>query len=107
MLQKAAFVWEGGQHGGGPGGSGKCGGAPGGQGQGNLVHWMSVMAEHMNNVTTNHHDGIHYMAAWNSGVDVSSPLTTLSNNIDKYYERKTKFILSCFEEGSLVEQSIT
>lgn len=80
MLQKAAFVWEGGQHGGGPGGSGKCGGAPGGQGQGNLVHWMSVMAEHMNNVTTNHHDGIHYMAAWNSGVDVSTTLT-LSNNI--------------------------
>lgn len=82
MLQKAAFVWEGGQHGGGPGGSGKCGGAPGGQGQGNLVHWMSVMAEHMNNVTTNHHDGIHYMAAWNSGVDVSTTLT-FSNNMGK------------------------
>lgn len=78
MFQKAAFVWEGagGQHGGGgsagvSGAHGKCGGPAGGQGQGNLVHWMSVMAEHMNNVGTNHHDGIHYMA-WNGGVEVSS-----------------------------------
>ncbi|XP_054267281.1 uncharacterized protein LOC128989415 [Macrosteles quadrilineatus] len=77
--QKAAFVWEGagGQHGGGgsagvSGAHGKCGGPAGGQGQGNLVHWMSVMAEHMNNVGTNHHDGIHYMA-WNGGVEQCGP----------------------------------
>lgn len=76
MLQKAAFVWEGGQHGGGggPGGSGghsKCGGPASGQSQGGLVHWMSVMAEHMNNVTgSNHHDAVHYM--WNGGVEVST-----------------------------------
>ncbi|XP_054269625.1 zinc finger protein rotund-like isoform X2 [Macrosteles quadrilineatus] len=77
--KKAAFVWEGagGQHGGGgsagvSGAHGKCGGPAGGQGQGNLVHWMSVMAEHMNNVGTNHHDGIHYMA-WNGGVEQCGP----------------------------------
>ncbi|XP_046671630.1 zinc finger protein rotund-like isoform X2 [Homalodisca vitripennis] len=77
--KKAAFVWEGSQHGGGGGGGpgvsgghGKCGGPAGGQGQGGLVHWMSaVMAEHMNNVSTNHHDGIHYM--WNSGVEQCGP----------------------------------
>ena len=33
-----------------------------------LVHWMSVMAEHMNNP---HHDAVHYM--WN-GMEVSVPL---------------------------------
>lgn len=77
LLQKAAFVWEGSQHGGGGGGPGvsaghgKCGGPTGGQGQGGLVHWMSaVMAEHMNSVGTNHHDGLHYM--WNGGVEVSA-----------------------------------
>jgi len=105
LLQKAAFVWSspaepsphpphvhhpggGGVHPGGPGAVAVSagsksggGGAPGGPGghQGNptqgLVHWMSVMAEHMNSAAANpHHDpaaaaAVHYMT-WN-GVEVS------------------------------------
>ena len=105
LLQKAAFVWSspaepsphpphvhhpggGGVHPGGPGavavsagsksGGGGAAGGPGGH-QGNptqgLVHWMSVMAEHMNSAAGNpHHDpaaaaAVHYMT-WN-GVEVS------------------------------------
>ncbi|XP_039291425.1 zinc finger protein rotund isoform X3 [Nilaparvata lugens] len=80
--EKAALVWgEGGaQHGGATGGSaGVKSGGPGGQGGGGqgqggagLVHWMSVMAEHMNTVSgtaPHHHDAaaVHYM--WNGAVD--------------------------------------
>ena len=103
-MQKAAFVWSspaepsphpphvhhpggGGVHPAGPGavavsagsksGGGGAAGGPGGH-QGNptqgLVHWMSVMAEHMNSAAANpHHDpaaaAVHYMT-WN-GVEVS------------------------------------
>ena len=58
-------------------GGGGAAGGPGGH-QGNptqgLVHWMSVMAEHMNSAAANpHHDpaaaaAVHYMT-WN-GVEV-------------------------------------
>lgn len=82
--KSAAFVWssEQGHHGhnvsGISGGANKCNsgqgvsssGTGGGQPQG-LVHWMSVMAEHMNNAasTPHHHDPVHYM--WNGVSDVS------------------------------------
>ncbi|XP_023711216.1 zinc finger protein rotund isoform X3 [Cryptotermes secundus] len=105
--KKAAFVWSspaepsphpphvhhpggGGIHPGGPGAVAVSagskpggGGAPGGPGghQGNptqgLVHWMSVMAEHMNSAAGNpHHDpaaaaAVHYMT-WN-GVEQCGP----------------------------------
>lgn len=71
-LQKAAFVWssppqasEVSSHGGGKTGGVVAGGTPPGGGtpgsaQG-LVHWMSVMAEHMNNP---HSHDVHYM--WNN-----------------------------------------
>ncbi|KAG8322626.1 hypothetical protein J6590_020330 [Homalodisca vitripennis] len=97
-LSKAAFVWEGSQHGGGGGGGpgvsgghGKCGGPAGGQGQGGLVHWMSaVMAEHMNNVSTNHHDGIHYM--WNSGVE-SGRVNRSGRNQNRYQNNNTEVLV--------------
>lgn len=95
LFQKGAFVW-GGDGGGnqsaagtpGPGASPAAGCSPAAgashashaasqgtqssQGQNptqGLVHWMSVMAEHM--TTNSHHDpaAVHYM--WNGGVDVS------------------------------------
>lgn len=53
----------------GPGGKGGGGGGPGPGNQG-LVHWMSVMAEHMNSGGNPHHDGVHYM--WNGAVEVST-----------------------------------
>lgn len=70
--QKAAFVWssppqasEVSSHGGGKTGGVVAGGTPpGGATPGSaqgLVHWMNVMAEHMNNPHT--HD-VHYM--WNN-----------------------------------------
>ncbi len=52
-----------GAHPGPPKGGG--GGGPNGQG---LVHWMSVMAEHMNSAGGS--DGVHYM--WNGAVEVST-----------------------------------
>ncbi|KAI5756064.1 hypothetical protein M8J77_021703 [Diaphorina citri] len=88
----AAFVWSSASEpphnvaGGGTGSTGhsnKCvpvaGGPTGGGPQGNqappqgLVHWMSVMAEHMNNAANNvaHHDAVHYM--WNGAVDQCGP----------------------------------
>ncbi|XP_066907855.1 zinc finger protein rotund-like isoform X2 [Halyomorpha halys] len=65
---KKGGVW-GESGGGGATNSGRCGGggASGQQGQG-LVHWMSVMAEHMNTVAA--HDSPHYM--WN-GVEQCPP----------------------------------
>ncbi|KAL1139924.1 hypothetical protein AAG570_006901 [Ranatra chinensis] len=58
---------SGGGGGGGGGGSGGGAGGSSGGAQGGLVHWMSVMAEHMNTVgASNHHDPttpVHYM--WN------------------------------------------
>lgn len=82
-MQKPAFLWssEQGHNGhnaasGLSSGANKCnpgqtvsGGAAAGTGPG-FAHWMSVMAEHMNNAasTPHHHDPVHYM--WN-GVDVS------------------------------------
>ncbi|KAK3916046.1 Zinc finger protein rotund, partial [Frankliniella fusca] len=66
--EEKAFVWsqaDGGQqapgaHPGPP--KGGAGGGPNGQG---LVHWMSVMAEHMNSAGGS--DGVHYM--WNGAVE--------------------------------------
>ncbi|KAE8747002.1 hypothetical protein FOCC_FOCC006257, partial [Frankliniella occidentalis] len=66
--EEKAFVWsqaDGGQQ--APGGhpmppKGAGGGGPNGQG---LVHWMSVMAEHMNSAGGS--DGVHYM--WNGAVE--------------------------------------
>ncbi len=64
------------------GGGNKCnsgqGVSGGGAGSGpGLAHWMSVMAEHMNNAasTPHHHDPVHYM--WN-GVDVSTKIITVA-----------------------------
>lgn len=70
---KAALVWPPGGEGSHNKGAGVAGGVGGSSPptsqqaapQG-LVHWMSVMAEHMNNP---HHDAVHYM--WN-GVEVST-----------------------------------
>ncbi|KAK9721057.1 hypothetical protein QE152_g21729 [Popillia japonica] len=53
---KKAFGWEGAQSGGSP--SGPQGGGVGTQGAQGLVHWMSVMAEHMDPAVS------HYMS-WN------------------------------------------
>ncbi|CAB3381704.1 Hypothetical predicted protein [Cloeon dipterum] len=84
--KKAAFVWSSpppasevsSAHGGGKGGGVVAGGTPPGaatpgSAQG-LVHWMSVMAEHMNNPHT--HD-VHYM--WNN-VEVSISISPISTN---------------------------
>lgn len=67
-LQKAAYVWGQEQghapNGGSPKGPGPHHGPhgpPGGPTQG-LVHWMSVMAEHMTNAS--HDNPVHYM--WNN-----------------------------------------
>lgn len=57
-LQKA-FGWDGAQSGGSP--SGPQSGGVGGQGAQGLVHWMSVMAEHMDPAMS------HYMS-WNQEV---------------------------------------
>lgn len=61
MLQKA-FGWDGTQSGGSP--SGPQSGGVGGQGAQGLVHWMSVMAEHMDPAVS------HYMS-WNQEVRLS------------------------------------
>ncbi|CAB0012263.1 unnamed protein product [Nesidiocoris tenuis] len=74
--RKGGLVWGSGECGGSGGGSvasnSRCGGPGGPQqgGQGGLVHWMSVMAEHMNTVAA--HDSVppHYMA-WNGAVEVN------------------------------------
>ncbi|KAK8377042.1 hypothetical protein O3P69_013588 [Scylla paramamosain] len=74
----AALVWPPGGEGSHNKGAGVAGGVGGSSPptsqqaapQG-LVHWMSVMAEHMNNP---HHDAVHYM--WN-GVEVSVPRRTV------------------------------
>lgn len=58
LLQKA-FGWDGTQSGGSP--SGPQSGGVGGQGAQGLVHWMSVMAEHMDPAVS------HYMS-WNQEV---------------------------------------
>ena len=65
----------------------KCGSGQGvtassGSGPG-LAHWMSVMAEHMNNAasTPHHHDPVHYM--WNGGVEVSAHNFTSSLKVQK------------------------
>lgn len=73
LVPKAALVWPPGGEGSHNKGAGVAGGVGGSSPptsqqaapQG-LVHWMSVMAEHMNNP---HHDAVHYM--WN-GVEVST-----------------------------------
>lgn len=73
---QAALVWPPGGEGSHNKGAGVAGGVGGSSPptsqqaapQG-LVHWMSVMAEHMNNP---HHDAVHYM--WN-GVEVSTHQT--------------------------------
>lgn len=57
-LQKA-FGWDGTQSGGSP--AGPQSGGVGGQGAQGLVHWMSVMAEHMDPAVS------HYMS-WNQDV---------------------------------------
>lgn len=75
ILQKGGLVWGGGEGGGGSGGTAsvgptnsRCGAGPAPQqGQG-LVHWMSVMAEHMNTVAAHDSTPVHYM--WNGGVEV-------------------------------------
>nr|XP_034836854.1 uncharacterized protein LOC117993211 [Maniola hyperantus] len=74
----SAFVWSGGGVGGG-GGQEQAAAQPaavpsgtsGGGGAQGLVHWMSVMAEHMGG---GHHDPSHYaLPPWNNGgVDVST-----------------------------------
>ena len=48
---------------GGGSGGGKWGGAAASGAGNGLVHWMSVMAEHINTTPTPHSDGVHYM--WN------------------------------------------
>lgn len=58
LFQKA-FGWDSGQTGGSP--SGPQTGGVGGQGAQGLVHWMSVMAEHMDPTVS------HYMG-WNQEV---------------------------------------
>lgn len=64
MFQKA-FGWEGGQSGGSPGGGGpQPGTTVAGQGAQGLVHWMSVMAEHMDPAVQ------HYMS-WNQDVSTT------------------------------------
>ncbi|XP_017777838.1 PREDICTED: uncharacterized protein LOC108563618, partial [Nicrophorus vespilloides] len=55
-FDQKAFGWEGGQSGGSP--SGPQSGGVGSQGAQGLVHWMSVMAEHMDPAVQ------HYMS-WN------------------------------------------
>jgi hypothetical protein len=60
FLQKA-FGWDGAQSGGSP--SGPQSGGVGGQGAQGLVHWMSVMAEHMDPAMS------HYMS-WNQEVSI-------------------------------------
>lgn len=59
FLFQKAFGWDGAQSGGSP--SGPQGGGVGGQGAQGLVHWMSVMAEHMDPAVS------HYMS-WNQEV---------------------------------------
>lgn len=59
FLFQKAFGWDGAQSGGNP--SGPQGGGVGGQGAQGLVHWMSVMAEHMDPAVS------HYMS-WNQEV---------------------------------------
>nr|CAH7712777.1 unnamed protein product [Callosobruchus chinensis] len=58
-FDQKAFGWDGGQTGGSP--SGPQAGGVGGQGAQGLVHWMSVMAEHMDPAMS------HYMS-WNQEV---------------------------------------
>lgn len=81
LFLQAALVWPPGGEGSHNKGAGVAGGVGGSSPptsqqaapQG-LVHWMSVMAEHMNNP---HHDAMHYM--WN-GVEVrqtSSQFTSM------------------------------
>lgn len=60
FLFQKAFGWDGAQSGGSP--SGPQGGGVGGQGAQGLVHWMSVMAEHMDPAVS------HYMS-WNQEVN--------------------------------------
>lgn len=67
FLFQKAFGWDGAQSGGNP--SGPQGGGVGGQGAQGLVHWMSVMAEHIDPAVS------HYMS-WNQ--DVSTPKPYLS-----------------------------
>ncbi|XP_073989029.1 zinc finger protein rotund-like isoform X2 [Rhodnius prolixus] len=76
--EKGGLVWGGGEGGGGSGGTAsvgptnsRCGAGPAPQqGQG-LVHWMSVMAEHMNTVAAHDSTPVHYM--WNGGVEQCGP----------------------------------
>lgn len=58
-----AFGWDPSQTGGSP--AGPQGGGMGGQGAQGLVHWMSVMAEHMDPAVS------HYMG-WNQEVRIHS-----------------------------------
>lgn len=66
LFQKA-FGWDGGQTGGSPGTGAQAGAVAAGQGAQGLVHWMSVMAEHMDPAVQ------HYMS-WNQEVSLSQTL---------------------------------
>lgn len=71
LFQKA-FGWDGSQTGGSP--SGPQGGGMGGQGAQGIVHWMSVMAEHMDPAMS------HYMS-WNQEVSLDNTIVKISHII--------------------------